>query len=718
MANQPGGDCRRTWLVDPGIGQLIGRAQLLQAADLYNHHGFERQWLWYSPIQTVAVDSLGQRWVSCHEETKVGAICAPNQVDFTPNSVIDNFGQRPLLLSAFAYGGRVIPRVCGNFFTPHDTHLVPVPRATIEKFDDRNRNGQRDGGEGGLGGWQFRVVRIASQFGDQPNDLAAVVTTGGDGLAELRFDGLGPGTYRIEEVGQDGWAATTPAVQTLVVQDGIGDAHVGHLRFGNAQTRADLVKVQFALSDPPQRLEAGQTHELTVRAHIRNDGPADVTARDTVDVAAPADCVVEPAHSEATRALPSGTSAVIEFGFRIRCEDPSFHPLTFTDHLYVHTGGVTDPDPSDNTVAFEHLLPVFDRADIGLSGTAVTCPARSDVNEEFVCTVSATVSNAGPYGPVGTDIAFALTPPGDCSATDIGASAVQSVSLEAGQPLRLTSAWRVNCAQRSFHPVNATASATLNHLHVEDPEPGNGTGSAGTQIEIFEPADLQVSSLDIRCTEREANTLASACTATAVVANNGPATGVAAMAALTLTPEPTCTAAPANTQERSITIQSGQSTTIVATWQLTCSTAARHAARVRAAIRTDEPHAEDRDLDNNTMDAVWGPVDVKPRSLPSSINIGKNGLVPFSVLSTATLDALSDVDRASLRFGRTGTEQSVVSCAPTGEDVNDDGRLDLICRAETQLLGLTCDTTVLRLTGRTADGVLFFGEDTVKVVGC
>jgi hypothetical protein len=93
-------------------------------------------------------------------------------------------------------------------------------------------------------------------------------------------------------------------------------------------------------------------------------------------------------------------------------------------------------------------------------------------------------------------------------------------------------------------------------------------------------------------------------------------------------------------------------------------------------------------------------------------------LVPFAVLSTATFDAIAETDRASLRFGVTGAENSVVSCASQGEDVNDDGRLDLICRADAQLLGLACDTTVLLMTGRTTTGTALHGEDAVKVMGC
>jgi hypothetical protein len=135
-------------------------------------------------------------------------------------------------------------------------------------------------------------------------------------------------------------------------------------------------------------------------------------------------------------------------------------------------------------------------------------------------------------------------------------------------------------------------------------------------------------------------------------------------------------------------------------------------------VVTDEPHAEDRAPTNNTTTTVWGPGDVKPRSLPSSVNIGKEGAVPFALLSTPVLNTLTDVDRTSLHFGHDGTEDSGVSCAPDGEDVNDDGRLDLVCHATTRLTGIDCATTVAYVVGRLTDGTRYQSEDTIKVTGC
>lgn len=620
-------------------------------------------------------------------------------------------------LPTFAFDGRAIVRACGNYLYP-SAGRDPVPTVLIEKYDDRNRNAVRDPGEGALAGWQFRIERIASKYGDQSPGVVATVGTDGGGTVRYAFNGAGPGTYAVEEIGQDGWAPTTAARQTIIVEDGIGDAQVSHLRFGNAQTRADVAKLSFSLVDPPQRLDAHTPRDLTVRAVITNNGPADVAVADTVEVAAPADCAVEPAHAEVTRTVTAGATTIADFPIRVTCEQPSYHPLTFTDRLSVTTPGVQDPVLENNTRAFEHLFEVYDRADVQVSTTSVTCPARADVGQSFECAVSALVTNAGPYGPVNVEVSVGLRPEPDCHAEDLAGGSRQSVTLPVGQPTQVTSRWRVTCSRRSFHEVSATADALLRHLHVEDPVAGNASGTATTRMEIFEPVDLVAGVIDLRCTEREANPTASACTAQFVVRNDGPATNVAVLATLTLTPEPDCTADPAAPHQARLTLDAGASATVPMTWQLTCTAAHRHAVRVNGTVAADEPHAEDRSPGNNTTVTVWGPADVKPRSLPSSINIGKEGLVPFALLATPTLNPLTDVDRGSLRFGRTGTEDSVVSCAPTGEDVNDDGRPDLVCRADTTRAGFDCATTTALITGRRTDGTRFQSEDDVKLVGC
>lgn len=712
--------CRETFLVDSGQGNQMTREQLLVAAGFYATQGFDRQWLWYAPMTTIYVpDTSAQMWTSCPSTTLhrgPGNSCPVTQVShhamFTDNALQAS----SMSLRAFAFDHRAIVRACGNYLWP-SAGGNPVPTALIEKYDDRNRNGTRDPGEGGLAGWQFRVERIASRYDDQTTGVVATVSTDADGYVRFALDGAGPGTYAVEEIGQDGWAPTTAARQTFVVADGVGSSEVAHLRFGNAQTRADLAKVDFALVDPPTRLDAHITSELTVRAEIQNNGPADVQATDGIDVTAPDDCRADPAHNEASRTLAAGESAVLEFRIRLTCDQPSYHPVTFTDHLSIATPGVQDPVLENNTRAFQHVFEVYDRADVRLGGVAVSCPARADVGEAFECTVTADLSNAGPYGPVTVDVTFGLQPPADCHGDDTGGGS-QTLSLAVGQAQTATSRWRVTCAQRSYHDVAASAAAVLRHLHVEDPAPDNAAGTATTRMEIFQPADLVAEMIDLRCTEREANTTASSCTARFTVRNDGPATGVAVVAILTVTPEPDCTAEPAVPVQTHLSLDAGGSATVSATWQLACTASHRHRVLVHGTVATDEPHAEDRAPANNATTTVWGPADVKPHSLPSSINIGKEGTVPFALLSTPVLNTLTDIDRSSLHFGRLGTEDSGVSCATDGEDVDGDGRLDLICRASTPLTGITCTTTVALIVGKLTDGTRYQSEDNVKVTGC
>jgi len=64
-------------------------------------------------------------------------------------------------------------------------------------------------------------------------------------------------------------------------------------------------------------------------------------------------------------------------------------------------------------------------------------------------------------------------------------------------------------------------------------------------------------------------------------------------------------------------------------------------------------------------------IDIKPGSATNPINLDAPGKIPMAILSSATFDAAS-VDRATITFGRYGTEATVVST--TLSDVNGDKR--------------------------------------------
>jgi hypothetical protein len=107
-------------------------------------------------------------------------------------------------------------------------------------------------------------------------------------------------------------------------------------------------------------------------------------------------------------------------------------------------------------------------------------------------------------------------------------------------------------------------------------------------------------------------------------------------------------------------------------------------------------------------------IDVKPGEAPNSVNPGSNGVIPVAILGTASLD-VRKVDAASVRLG-----VGQVSSRSGGhlEDVNGDGRPDLVFQFPTQGTQLRCGDTVLVLTGQTIDGVVISGFDAVVTPGC
>jgi len=109
-------------------------------------------------------------------------------------------------------------------------------------------------------------------------------------------------------------------------------------------------------------------------------------------------------------------------------------------------------------------------------------------------------------------------------------------------------------------------------------------------------------------------------------------------------------------------------------------------------------------------------IDIKPGSFPNSINLGSKGKVPVAVLSTETFDATT-LDVSSISFAgapvvikNNGTFQA------SFEDVNGDGRLDLVLHFSTQALSLTSSSTEATLTGSTNTGRCVSGTDSVNIV--
>ncbi|MGE5221843.1 MAG: hypothetical protein ACM3PY_05360 [Omnitrophica WOR_2 bacterium] len=116
-------------------------------------------------------------------------------------------------------------------------------------------------------------------------------------------------------------------------------------------------------------------------------------------------------------------------------------------------------------------------------------------------------------------------------------------------------------------------------------------------------------------------------------------------------------------------------------------------------------------------------IDIKPGSYPNTIKLSSNGLVPVAVLTTGTFDAslfmpemahLNDAS-AGMAAGCTGA----MAVRWDREDVNRDGRMDLVFFFRAQDLTLTTSSTAASLMAHGAYGPTMehiTGTDSVRVI--
>ena len=123
----------------------------------------------------------------------------------------------------------------------------------------------------------------------------------------------------------------------------------------------------------------------------------------------------------------------------------------------------------------------------------------------------------------------------------------------------------------------------------------------------------------------------------------------------------------------------------------------------------------------NPTDIAFTPVltvkiDIKPGSDPNSINLTSKGNVPVAILSDAGFDA-ADVDPGSVSLANAGVRLKGKGTVQSSlEDVNGDGRKDLVVHIETEALELTAGDVEAVLTGKLKNGRPIRGTDSVQIV--
>ena len=115
---------------------------------------------------------------------------------------------------------------------------------------------------------------------------------------------------------------------------------------------------------------------------------------------------------------------------------------------------------------------------------------------------------------------------------------------------------------------------------------------------------------------------------------------------------------------------------------------------------------------------IYVEIDIKPGSYPNSINLGNEGVIPVAILSSSDFDATT-VDPATVELAGAGVELRGKSdnAMAHREDVNKDGRIDLVVQITTQNLDPGIGQYgYATLTGKTYAGLFIEGADEITIV--
>jgi hypothetical protein len=139
------------------------------------------------------------------------------------------------------------------------------------------------------------------------------------------------------------------------------------------------------------------------------------------------------------------------------------------------------------------------------------------------------------------------------------------------------------------------------------------------------------------------------------------------------------------------------------------------ATRAAAAVSMLNPQNGTKQIVVDVQGYIVG-IDVRPGKTQNFVNPKSRGNIEVAVLSTKTFDAPKLVNQSTLRFGRTGNENSLTRCRKKLKDVNNDGLPDLVCRFSLAAADFKMGNTTATLRFQDLTDTPYEGRDSISTV--
>ena len=146
------------------------------------------------------------------------------------------------------------------------------------------------------------------------------------------------------------------------------------------------------------------------------------------------------------------------------------------------------------------------------------------------------------------------------------------------------------------------------------------------------------------------------------------------------------------------------------------TTTPKRTGRTGLATGNSGCYFDDFKLDSNDLPPT---IDIKPGDAYNTINLKGVKNISVAMLSSTNFSAPDQIDRTTITFGKTGDENSLISCAKRSKDVNGDGLLDLVCTFSVKSTGFQCGDTEGILKGKVnITGMTFMDKQGIMFEPC